>query len=128
MSKSLKTKKWNCLHLFFSNKTEKWMGAQIKIFNFKEGKMPRFIIEREMPEAGKLTRTEMKDISKQSNDIIKELGPDIQWEESFVTNDKLYCVYLARNEDLIKEHAKRGDFPIHSIKRVNAVLDPIAAE
>lgn len=93
--------------------------------------MPKFVIEREIPGAGKLTGTELKDISAKSNVALQQMnrsGKDVQWVESFVTPDKLYCVYNAPNEDAVREHAKLGGFPVNSIARVTQVIDPTTAD
>jgi len=93
--------------------------------------MPKFVIEREIPGAGKLTGTELKDISAKSNAALQQMnrsGKDVQWVESFVTPDKLYCVYNAPNEDAVREHAKLGGFPVNSIARVTQVIDPTTAD
>jgi hypothetical protein len=96
-----------------------------------EKAMPKFVIEREIPGAGKLTGTELKDISAKSNVALQQMnrsGKDVQWVESFVTPDKLYCVYNAPNEDAVREHAKLGGFPVNSIARVTQVIDPTTAD
>ena len=93
--------------------------------------MPKFVIEREIPDAGKLTGTELKDISAKSNAVLQQMnrsGKDVQWVESFVTPNKLYCVYNAPNEDAVREHAKLGGFPANSVARVTQVIDPTTAE
>jgi hypothetical protein len=93
--------------------------------------MPKYVIEREIPDAGKLTGTELKDISTKSNAVLQQMnrsGKDVQWVESFVTPDKLYCVYNAPNEDAVREHAKLGGFPVNSIARVTQVIDPTTAD
>jgi len=90
--------------------------------------MPRYVIEREIPGAGKLTAQELKTISKASCGVLNKMGPQIQWVNSYVTDDKIYCVYNAPNEEMIREHANLGGFPANSIKKVAAVIDPITAE
>jgi hypothetical protein len=90
--------------------------------------MPKFVIEREIPGLGKLSDAELREISKKSRTILEELGPAIQWLHSYVTGDKLYCVYLAPDENLIKEHAKRGGFPANRISAVRRLIDPSTAE
>jgi len=89
--------------------------------------MPKFIIEREFPNAGKLTPAELKDISTKSCTILGELGPSIQWVESFVTEDKMYCVFIAPNKDIIMEHAKKGGFPVTRIEEVKNLISPLTA-
>jgi len=86
--------------------------------------MPKYVIEREIPGAGKLTVDELKGISQKSCGVLNEMGTKIQWIESFVTSDKIYCIYIAPNEEVVKEHAKKGGFPANSISEVNAVIDP----
>lgn len=90
--------------------------------------MPKFIIERQIPNAGKFTAEQLKSISKKSNEVLCELGTDIQWIQSYVAGDKIYCIYIAPNEDLIREHAKRGGFPANSITQVAAIIEPLTAE
>lgn len=86
--------------------------------------MPKFVIERDMPGVGKLSPEELKAASQKSNKIISELGPDISWLTSYVTEDKLYCVYVAPDADIIEEHARCGGFPANRISLVSAVIDP----
>ena len=90
--------------------------------------MPQFVIERNMPGVGGLGVDDLKGASQTSCSVIRELGPDIQWVHSYVTDDKIYCVYRAPNEDLIREHAERGGFPANSIAQVRSVIDPTTAE
>ena len=90
--------------------------------------MPKYIIEREIPGAGSLTRDQLLGISQKSCDILKKLGPQIQWVESYVTGDKIYCVYIAPNEELIQEHARQGGFPANRISAVVKIIDPTTAE
>ena len=90
--------------------------------------MPRFVIERDIPGVGKLSQQELKAISQKSCGVIEKLGPQIQWVHSYITNDKIYCVYLAPNEDMIREHARQGGFPANRISAVKAVIDPVTAE
>jgi hypothetical protein len=90
--------------------------------------MPRFVIERDIPGVGKLSQQELKAISQKSCGVIEKLGPQIQWVHSYITNDKIYCVYLAANEDVIREHARQGGFPANRISAVKAVIDPVTAE
>jgi cell division inhibitor SulA len=90
--------------------------------------MPKFLIERELPGAGQLSAADLKGISQKSRTILEELGPQIQWLQSYVTADKVYCVYLAPNEELIREHAKRGGFPANRISEIKSVIDPSTAE
>ena len=90
--------------------------------------MPKYIIEREIPDAGKLGQKELQAISQKSCGVLKQLGPQIQWVESYVTNDKIYCVYIAPNEELVREHARQGGFPANRISAVNKIIDPTTAE
>lgn len=90
--------------------------------------MPKYIIEREIPGAGKLTPQQLQAVSQKSCDVLRKLGPQIQWVQSYVTGDKVYCVYLAPNEDLIREHARQGGFPANKISEVKTVIDPTTSE
>ena len=90
--------------------------------------MPRYIIEREIPGAGKLSQADLKGISQKSCGVLSQMGPQIQWLESYVTGDKIYCVYIAQNEQAIEEHARKGGFPANRISEVKTVIDPTTAE
>jgi hypothetical protein len=90
--------------------------------------MPKYVIEREIPGAGKLTAQQLKDISQTSCRVIGNIGPEIQWIHSYVTTDKIYCVYIAKNEEMVREHAKQGGFPANSVSQVSTIIDPITAE
>jgi hypothetical protein len=90
--------------------------------------MPKYVIERVLPGAGKLSAEELKAISERSNKIISELGPELRWLTSYVTEDKLYCVYVAPDPDIIEEHARCGGFPVDKITMVSAVIDPSTGE
>lgn len=90
--------------------------------------MPKYIIEREIPGAGQLPAAELKAIARKSCGVLDKLGPQIQWIESYVTGDKVYCVYRAPNEQLIREHAQQGGFPANRISEIKTVLDPTTAE
>ena len=90
--------------------------------------MPKFVIERELPGAGKLTAEQLQGISQKSCTVLRELGPQVQWVQSYVTGDKLYCVYIAPDAEAVREHARRGGFPANSINEVKAVIDPTTAE
>ncbi len=90
--------------------------------------MPRFIIEREIPGAGKFSRQDLHAISQTSCGVLTKLGPQIQWVESYVTDDKIYCVYIAPNAEMIKEHAKQGGFPANRVSEVRSMIDPTTAE
>jgi hypothetical protein len=90
--------------------------------------MPRYVIERDIPGAGKLSAQELRDISLKSCGVLDKLGSKIQWVQSFVTGDKVYCIYIAPSEDLVREHARQGGFPANRISEVKAVIDPTTAE
>jgi hypothetical protein len=90
--------------------------------------MPKFIIERELPGAGQLSPADLQAVSQKSCAVLRELGPQIQWVQSFVTQDKIYCVYVAPDEKLVREHARQGGFPANSVARVVTVIDPTTAE
>ena len=90
--------------------------------------MPKYVIERDLPGAGKLGPAELRDVSKKSCGVLHNLGPDITWLQSYVTADKIYCVYIAPSEEMIREHAKQGGFPANKISKVTAVIDPSTAE
>lgn len=90
--------------------------------------MPQFVIEREMPGVGQLNAADLKAASQTSCSVLRDLGPDIQWVHSYVTDDKIYCIYRAPNEDLIRQHAEQGGFPANSISAVKSVIDPTTAE
>ena len=90
--------------------------------------MPKYVIEREIPGVGKLTTTDLQGISAKSCGILRELGPSIQWVESYVTDDKIYCVYIAPNEALVREHARQGGFPVNKVSEVKTVIDPTTGE
>jgi hypothetical protein len=90
--------------------------------------MPEYVIERNMPGVGKLGPGDLKGASQTSCNVLRELGPEIQWVHSYVTDDKIYCIYRAPNEQIIREHAERGGFPANSISQVRSVIDPTTAE
>jgi len=90
--------------------------------------MPKYVIEREIPNAGKLTQQELRGISQKSCGVLQKLGPQIQWVESFVTDDKIYCVYIAPNEETIREHARQGGFPANRISAIRSIIGPTTAE
>ena len=89
--------------------------------------MKRFVIERDMPGVGTLEREQMREAAQKSNSVLQQLGPDIQWVQSYVTSDKIYCVYLAKDEKLIREHAKISGFPANKVSEVRRVIDPTTA-
>ena len=90
--------------------------------------MPKYVIEREIPEAGKLSQEQLQAISQKSCGVLRNLGPQIQWVQSYVTDDKIYCVYIAPNADMVREHAQQGGFPANRISEVKQVIDPTTAE
>ena len=90
--------------------------------------MPKFVIERTIPGAGSLTKEQLKAISQTSCGVLKSLGPTIQWEQSYVTDDKIYCVYSAPNAEMIREHARLGGFPADSVQEVRTMIGPETAE
>jgi hypothetical protein len=90
--------------------------------------MPQYVIERDLPGAGKLSQEELRAVSQKSCSVLNRLGPEIQWIESYVTADKIYCIYRAPNEQMIREHAKQGGFPANKISEIATVIDPSTAE
>jgi hypothetical protein len=90
--------------------------------------MPKYVIEREIPEAGKLSAEQLQAISQKSCGVLNQMGPQIQWVQSYVTDDKIYCVYIAPNEEMVREHAKQGGFPANRVSEVKGVIDPTTAE
>ena len=90
--------------------------------------MPKFLIEREIPGAGSLSQQELQGISETSCSVLQKMGPQIQWLQSYVTGDKVYCVYIAPNEEMIREHARQGGFPANRISEIKSIIDPTTAE
>ncbi len=90
--------------------------------------MPKYVIEREIPGAGKLSAEELKAISQKSCGVLSNMGPQIQWLHSYVTADKIYCIYIAPNEEMVREHAKQGGFPANRVSAVSSIIDPTTAE
>ena len=90
--------------------------------------MPKYVIEREIPGAGKLSAQELQAISQKSCGVLNQMGPQIQWVQSYVTDDKIYCVYIAPNEEMVREHARQGGFPANRISVIKSVIDPTTAE
>ena len=90
--------------------------------------MPKYVIEREIPDAGKLSTEQLHAISQKSCGVLKQLGPQIQWVQSYVTGDKVYCVYVAPNEEMVRKHAQEGGFPANKISEIKSVIDPTTAE
>lgn len=90
--------------------------------------MPKFVIEREIPGAGKLSVPELKAISQKSCSVLNTMGPQIQWVQSYVTGDKIYCVYIAPDEETVRQHARAGGFPANTVAKVSSIIDPTTAE
>ncbi len=90
--------------------------------------MPKYVIEREIPGVGKLTAAELKAVSQKSCGVLSKMGPQIQWLQSYVTDDKIYCIYIAPNEEAVREHAQQGGFPANKISEVKSLIDPTTAE
>ena len=90
--------------------------------------MPKFVIEREIPGAGALSPQELQAVSQTSRGVLQQMGPSIQWLHSYVTGDKIYCVYIAPNEEMVREHARQGEFPANRISEVKTMIDPTTAE
>ena len=90
--------------------------------------MPKYVIEREIPGAGQLSPEQLKGISQKSCGVLSGMGPQIQWVESFVTADKIYCVYIAPNEEMVREHARQGGFPANRVSAVTSIINPTTAE
>jgi hypothetical protein len=90
--------------------------------------MPKFIIEREIPGVGSMSSDELRDVSRKSNKVLSDLGPEIQWLHSYATDDKLYCVYIAPSEDIVFEHARCGGFPANTVSQIVTVIDPTTGD
>ncbi|MGA8432707.1 MAG: DUF4242 domain-containing protein [Candidatus Sulfotelmatobacter sp.] len=90
--------------------------------------MPKFVIERDMPAAGQLSSEQWQTISQKSSGVLRKMGPQIQWVQSYVTDDKVYCVYVAPDEDTVRKHAEQSGFPANRISRISSVIDPTTAE
>ncbi|MCF1192046.1 DUF4242 domain-containing protein [Mangrovimonas sp. AS39] len=90
--------------------------------------MPKYVIERDIPNIGKSSPTELKAISETSCGVLEKMGPQIQWVHSYVTGNKIYCIYNAPNEEMVREHAQQGGFPANSVERVYSIIDPVTAE
>jgi len=100
----------------------------IPIFNRKEFSMPKYVIERELPGAGELPAETLQAVSQKSCAVLNTLGPEIQWVQSYVTDNKIYCIYIAPNKEMVMEHAKQGGFPANSVAEVRTIIDPTTAE
>jgi cell division inhibitor SulA len=90
--------------------------------------LPKYVIERELPGAGQLTPEQLQAVSQTSCGVLRNLGPEIQWVQSYVTDDKIYCIYIAPNEQLIREHATQGGFPANQVSEIRTMIDPTTAE
>jgi Nickel responsive protein SCO4226-like len=90
--------------------------------------MPKYVIEREIPGAGRLSKQDLQGISQTSCGVLRKMGPEIQWVESYVTGDKIYCVYIAPNAEMVREHARQGGFPANCVSEVVSIIDPTTAE
>jgi hypothetical protein len=90
--------------------------------------MPKYVIERDIPGAGRLSPAELQAISQKSCGVLRELGPQVQWVQSYVTDDKVYCVYIAPNEEAVRRHAELGEFPANRVSEVRSVIDPTTAD
>jgi hypothetical protein len=102
--------------------------AQTSTTSSNDTTMKTYLIERQIPDAGKLTPEQLKAISQKSCSVLREMGPKIEWVQSYVTGDKIYCVYKAQNEELLKEHASKGGFPINHIYQIATVISPATAQ
>jgi hypothetical protein len=90
--------------------------------------MPKFLIEREIPGAGDLSAEQLRAVSQKSCGVLRGMGPQVQWVQSYVTGDKVYCVYIAPDEESVREHARQGEFPADKVSRITSVIDPTTAE
>jgi hypothetical protein len=90
--------------------------------------MPKYVIEREIPGAGDMSSEQLQAVSQTSCGVLQKMGPQIQWQQSYVTGDKVYCIYIAPNEDMIREHASQGGFPANRISEIKTIIDPTTAE
>ena len=90
--------------------------------------MPKYLIEREIPGAGSLSKEELQGVAQTSCNVLQNMGPQIQWVQSYVTGNKIYCIYISPNEDLIREHARQGGFPANRISEIKTIIDPTTAE
>jgi hypothetical protein len=90
--------------------------------------MPKYVIEREVPGAGKMSGKDLKEMSQKSCDVLRKMGSEIQWIQSYVTDDKIYCVYIAPNEKMVRDHAQKGGFPVNRVSKVSEIIDPTTSE
>jgi hypothetical protein len=100
----------------------------VTIYHVTEIAMPKYVIERNMPGVGKLSAADLKAASQKSCSVLRDLGPQVQWVHSYVTDNKIYCVYVAPNEAMVREHARMGGFPADSVAAVRAMIEPVTAE
>jgi uncharacterized protein DUF4242 len=114
--------------ILFTSMTAMAQTTAAKHHSSKSTKMKTYLIERDIPNAGKLTPAQLKAISQKSCSVLKHMGPQIQWLHSYVTEDKIFCVYRAENEDLIREHAKEGGFPANVITEIGTTISPATAK
>ena len=110
------------------DKASAGLDLPVRRFLARKLAMPKYVIEREIPEAGKLSAEQLQAISQKSCGVLENLGPKIQWIQSYVTDDKIYCVYIAPNEEMVREHAQQGGFPANRVSEVKQVIDPTTAE
>jgi uncharacterized protein DUF4242 len=116
----------NCDYVFIAGSFQYFQNSMRSSFSW--GHMPQYLIERDIPGAGKLTSAELKTISQKSCGVLNQLGPQIQWVESYVTGDRIYCVYRAPNEEMVREHARQGGFPANRVSEIKTIIDPTTAE
>jgi hypothetical protein len=90
--------------------------------------MPKFVIERELPGAGNMSAQQLHAVAEKSCDVLRKLGPEIQWVHSYVTGDKIYCIYIAPNEEIVREHARLGGFPANAVSQIKNIIDPTTAD
>lgn len=90
--------------------------------------MPKYVIERDLPDAGKLSPSDLRGVAQKSCDVLRDMAPQVTWQQSYVTDDKIFCVYIAESEDAVRQHAQRGGFPVTRVSTVRAVIDPATAE
>jgi hypothetical protein len=117
----------SCLHIALPSPHGR-ANQRARFSDKRRNAMPKFVIEREIPGAGKLSKQDLQAISQKSCDVLREMGPQIQWVQSFVADNKIYCVYIAPNEAAVREHAQKGGFPANAVARIRTVIDPTTAE
>lgn len=115
--------------MFFKKVLQLFIISNGNIIKKERGnKMPKYVIEREIPKIGDSTKDELTAIAQKSCSVLKQLGPQIQWVESFVTENKIYCIYISPNEELIREHGRIGGFPVTNIAEIKNIIDPTTSE